>query len=97
MLIRTVRMTFDPAQVDAFLALFAESRPHILAQDGCQHLALWRDGRYPNVFTTFSHWRDEDALHSYRHSEFFVSTWARTKNLFAAPPEARSQYETELA
>ena len=96
MLIRTVRMTFAPAHVDAFLELFAASHPKICAQDGCEHLALWRDARYPNVLTTYSHWRDADALDAYRHSELFQNTWARTKPMFAAPPEARSQFEAEF-
>jgi quinol monooxygenase YgiN len=93
MLIRTVRMTFAPAHVDAFLKLFADARPKISARDGCEHLALWRDARFPNVFTTYSHWRDAGALEAYRQSELFRSTWARTKPLFAAAPEAWSQYE----
>lgn len=93
MLIRTVRMTFAPAHQERFLTLFAGVREKIQAQDGCEHLALWRDARYPNVFTTYSLWRDEDALNAYRHSDLFKGTWAETKPLFAAPPEARSQHE----
>ena len=93
MLIRTVRMTFAPESADAFLALFAAARPKIAARDGCEHLALWRDARYPGVFTTYSLWRDAEALDAYRHSDLFRETWARTKPMFAAPPEARSQHE----
>lgn len=96
MLIRTVRMTFAPAHVDAFLALFAASRSKIRAHDGCEHLDLWRDARYPNVMTTYSHWRDADALNAYRHSDLFRDTWARTKPMFAAPPEARSHMNVEM-
>ena len=93
MLIRTVRMTFAPAHVDRFLALFEAARPKIRQRPGCEHLALWRDARYPNVFTTHSLWRDAEALEAYRHSDLFRETWAQTKPLFAAPPEARSQFE----
>ena len=96
MLIRTVRMTFAPAHVNTFLALFREAQPKIRARDGCEHLALWRDARYPNVFTTHSLWTSEDALDAYRHSDLFRATWAKTKPLFAAPPVARSQVEVTV-
>ncbi len=92
MLLRTVRMTFAPAHLDAFLALFREARPRIAAAPGCRHLELWRDARFPNVLTTFSRWDDEAALDAYRRSELFVTTWAKTSPLFAAAPQARSQY-----
>ena len=93
MLIRTVRMTFRPDRLDAFRALFAEAQPKIRAVDGCEHLALWADARYPNVLTTYSHWRDADALEAYRSSDLFRTTWAQTKPLFAASPVAHSQHE----
>ena len=95
MLIRTVRMTFHPARVPDFLALFAGARPKIAAQPGCRHLALWRDARYPNIFTTYSLWDDAAALDAYRHSELFRTTWAETKPLFAARPAAHSHHEAE--
>ena len=92
MLLRTVRMTFDPAQVGSFLSTFAEARPRIAAAPGCRHLELWRDARYPNVLTTFSRWESADALDAYRRSDLFRETWARTKPMFAARPVAHSQY-----
>lgn len=97
MLLRTVRMTFDPSRVEAFLALFAEARPKILAQPGCRHLELWQDARFPNVLTTFSRWDDDDALQAYRHSDLFRGTWKRTTPMFAAAPVARSQTDATPA
>ena len=91
MLLRTVRMTFDPARLDDFLALFAEARPKIAAAPGCRHLELWQDARFPNVLTTFSRWDDADALEAYRRSDLFRTTWARTTPMFAAAPVAHSQ------
>lgn len=92
MLIRIVRMTFRPDALDEFLALFDASAPQIRAFDGCRHLELWRDARYPNLLSTYSHWTDADALDRYRHSELFRTTWAQTKPLFAGPPRAFSQH-----
>ena len=91
MLLRTVRMTFDPARLGDFLALFAEARPKIAAAPGCRHLELWQDARFPNVLTTFSRWDDADALEAYRRSDLFRTTWARTTPMFAAAPVAHSQ------
>jgi quinol monooxygenase YgiN len=58
--------------------------------EGCRHLELWRDTRFPNVCTTFSHWASADALQAYRQGDLFQKTWARTKPLFAAAPVAHS-------
>ncbi|MEM1056694.1 MAG: antibiotic biosynthesis monooxygenase [Bacteroidota bacterium] len=96
MLIRTVRMTFAPVHVDTFLALFRDARPKIRAQDGCEHLELWQDARYANMFTTYSHWDGPEALEAYRQSTLFRETWARTKPLFAAPPVANSSLMVNL-
>lgn len=90
MLIRIVRMTFDPQHVGTFLDLFADAAPTIRAMPACRHLELWQDARFPNIMTTYSHWTDDDALDAYRNSDFFNVTWKKTKKLFAAPPEAWS-------
>ena len=85
-------MTFRPDAVDAFLAMFTEVAPQIRAFDGCHHLELWEDARYPNLLTTYSHWESGDALDAYRRGDLFRTTWAETKPLFAAPPVAHSQH-----
>jgi len=90
MLIRTVRMTFAPEAVPDFLAMFEETSPQIRAVNGCLHLELWQDHRFPNILTTYSHWTDEAALQAYRESSLFLTTWKKTKTWFAAPPVAHS-------
>ena len=91
MILRTVRMTFRPDAVEEFLSdVFDPSAPRIRAFPGCRHLELWRDARFPNILTTFSHWDDEAALEAYRASDLFRSTWKRTTPLFAAPAVAHS-------
>lgn len=84
-------MVFAPEALADFLDLFEESSPRIRAFPGCLHLELWQDARFPNIMTTFSHWTGDDALQTYRESELFKSTWARTKPWFAAAPVAHSQ------
>jgi len=83
-------MTFDPTKVSDFLAIYQESCARIRDQDGCLHLELLTDVRHPNVMMTFSVWSSEEALESYRSSSLFRDTWARTRILFAARPEATS-------
>ncbi|NBC01373.1 MAG: antibiotic biosynthesis monooxygenase [Bacteroidetes bacterium] len=90
MLVRLVRLTLAPQHRDRFLALFDEAAPKIRTVDGCQHLELWEDARFPNVLTTYSLWRNAAALDAYRTSTLFQTTWAKTKPLFAAPPQAFS-------
>ncbi|RZK90300.1 MAG: antibiotic biosynthesis monooxygenase, partial [Hymenobacter sp.] len=54
MLLRIVRLTFDPAQVPAFLVLFRQSEALIRQQPGCRHLELWQDADQPHVYCTYS-------------------------------------------
>ena len=89
-LLRLVRMTFHPEVVSEFLAIFDESADKIRSFPGCLHLELWRDLDDPNAFTTYSRWDNQHALDRYRNSDLFTSTWARTKVLFAAPPQVSS-------
>ena len=90
MLLRIVRLTFEPAQVPAFLVLFRQSESRIRQQPGCQHLELWQDADQPHIYYTYSHWTDAAALDAYRCSALFGEVWPATKRLFAAPAEAFS-------
>jgi quinol monooxygenase YgiN len=90
MLIRIVRMTFEPDQVPAFLDIFKDSQPKIRAMAGCQHVELWQDLDQPHIFVTHSHWDDAAALDAYRNSTLFKGVWAKTKVLFAGAPLAFS-------
>lgn len=90
MLIRIVRMTFRPSKLDTFLHHFDSVSPKIRSFDGCEHLELWQDARFPNVCTTHSHWTGDDALERYRNSDLFRMTWAQVKPWFAAAPRAHS-------
>ena len=91
MLNRFVRMTFQPEKVEEFLnEIFIPSKEKIRHFSGCHHLELMRDLNEPNIFMTFSKWESPEALETYRHSELFKSTWAKTKVLFADKPKAWS-------
>lgn len=81
-------MSFATDKVADFLKLFNENKSRIAGFDGCRHLELWNDKDNPNVFFTYSHWKDETCLEKYRQSELFEFMWSRTKVLFNGKPEA---------
>jgi quinol monooxygenase YgiN len=90
MIIRIVRMTFDPAKVELFLDIFNASQSSIRSMPGCLYLELWKDIDQPNVFITHSHWDSVEALNAYRKSELFGNVWKQTKSLFSEKPLAFS-------
>ena len=90
MIIRIVKMTFEPSKVHDFIEVFDASKERIRNFEGCSHLRLLNDINSSNIFFTYSYWESEAHLNAYRHSELFQATWARTKVLFAAKPEAWS-------
>ncbi len=92
MIIRIVRMHFREEKTEVFLKTFETVKDKILATEGCQHLELWKEAAQKSSFTTYSHWQDAESLERYRHSELFKATWAKTKVLFSAKPEAISYY-----
>lgn len=90
MIIRIVKMTFATEHVGTFQDLFHKQKDKIRGFEGCEHLELWQDRSQPNVFFTYSYWRDEEALANYRQSPLFQETRTETKKLFADRPEAWS-------
>lgn len=90
-------MTFRPEEVSNFLTLFEATKEKIRHFEGCRHLELWKDYNAPNVYLTYSHWDNEEALNNYRHSELFKEVWANTKSKFADKPVAfSSKKEIEI-
>ncbi len=90
MLIRIVRMSFRPENVENFLVLFKQSEEQIRNFQGCLHLELLKDYHQNHIYFTYSHWTNEKALESYRKSNLFREVWQKTKTLFAEKPVAYS-------
>jgi quinol monooxygenase YgiN len=90
MLIRIVKLTFKPENVDAFVNTFDEKKHFIASFNGCIGVELLRDINNPNIFFTYSKWNNAESLERYRISELFVSTWDTVKKLFGDKPEAWS-------
>ena len=90
MIIRIVKMTFQPEKTTEFQMIFEESKQLIRNMNGCSHLELLNDINEPNIFFTYSYWDSETDLNNYRNSDVFANVWAKTKILFSAKPEAWS-------
>ncbi len=90
MIIRIVRMSFHPKNVNEFLEIFNGSKTKILDFDGCKHLSLHQDLKLEHVYFTISHWDAESYLETYRNSDLFKTTWGKVKPLFNDQPVAYS-------
>jgi len=90
MLIRIVKMSFKPEESANFLELFDQIKSKIRNVEGCEYLELMQDYDNPHSFSTYSKWRDADALNAYRNSELFDGVWLNTKAMFDAKPIAFS-------
>ncbi len=90
MIIRIVKMTFDPNRVPDFLENFEKNKDKIRGFEGCKHLELLQQEDKPNVYFTYSWWDEPQSLENYRHSQLFKGVWAFTKTLFTDKPEAWS-------
>lgn len=88
MIVRIVKLTFKIEEINSFLELFEQQKKFIAGFDGCSHLSLLRDKKQANVFFTYSHWKNEEALEFYRKSEFFINIWSKVKLLFDEKPLA---------
>ena len=97
MIRRIVKLQFHAHFEEDFRYIFEKSKEKIRNFPGCLHLELWRAKGPDTIFMTYSHWESEDALNQYRHSELFQQTWAKTKVLFSAKPEAWSLDLVHLA
>jgi len=90
MIIRIVKMTFEPTKVNEFLEIFNSSKQYIRNYKGCSHLELLNDINSHTIFFTYSYWNTENDLNNYRNSELFSTVWSKTKVLFSAKAEAWS-------
>jgi len=83
MIIRVVKMTFLPGNIEDFKKIFYESQKLIRAFDGCIRLELMKDISNECTFFTISHWESEESLNTYRVSYLFKNTWSKVKPYFS--------------
>ncbi|NOZ36156.1 MAG: nucleoside triphosphate pyrophosphohydrolase [Chlorobi bacterium] len=90
MINRIVKMTFRKEHIEDFIRFTAEIQETIKSHEGCLHLNILQDKKYPEIFFTYSCWNSEKDLENYRKSEFFNTIWSRTKKWFSDKPQAWS-------
>lgn len=90
LLVRIVKMRFQPDKIEEFLSNFEIYKSKIRHFNGCKKLELLQDQNDNTVFFTYSYWDSEASLEAYRSSDLFKSVWAQTKPLFNTKPEAWS-------
>ncbi len=88
MIIRIVKLTLDPLELDRFCEEFNNVKDRISAFEGCLYNELLIENSGSGVVFTYSHWNSEEDLEKYRSSELFKTTWTKVKQLFVAKAEA---------
>lgn len=90
MIIRIVKLTFDPERTTDFLSFFDTINTVVSGFEGCNGMRLLQDVHHPNIVFTYSHWESEEALNNYRKSEVFGNVWSTIKPWFSDKPDAWS-------
>ena len=90
MIVRIVKMRFQPDKIQTFLTHFELVKQNIRNAPGNRFLELYQDKNDMTIFFTYSYWETEHDLENYRNSMLFKDVWSFTKVLFNAKPEAWS-------
>jgi hypothetical protein len=90
MLVRIVKLTFQEDKIEPFLAFFDTFCTKISSFENCYGMRLLQDKDKPFIVFTYSNWKDENALNTYRDSELFQHVWKTIKPWFAEKAEAWS-------
>lgn len=90
MLVRVVKLTFQPQYLSAFYTHFDTVKDQVATFPGCHGMKLLADQHAPETIFTYSVWENEAALDTYRHSDLFASIWPNIKPWFAQRAEAWS-------
>ncbi|MGB1206619.1 MAG: putative quinol monooxygenase [Chitinophagales bacterium] len=90
MIVRIVKMEFQPEKANDFETLFKSIKHKIVQTEGCFHLELWRDISNQNIFFTYSKWESQFFLDQYKQTDVFKRAWPKAKSMFAKKPAAWS-------
>lgn len=88
MIVRIVKLTFQPERQNDFLDFFEEIKHLVNQFPGCKGMQMLQHKKEKNVFFTYSLWNSEEDLNTYRDSETFGKVWPTIKPWFADRPEA---------
>ncbi len=88
MIIRIVKLHFKGERRAEFLSYFDTIKEQVNSFEGCEGMKLIQDTHNPNIMMTYSHWKGEEYLEKYRHSDTFSAIWPKIKPWFAQGAEA---------
>ena len=83
MLTRVVKLHFDAAHLDQFLAHFETVKWQVAQFPGCRGMQLLQDLENPCIVFSYSNWNSPNDLENYRTSETFIGIWSTIKPWFA--------------
>ncbi len=88
MITRIVKLTMRDTSRKDFEIFVNTIKESIRGFEGCRDLEILQDIHNKNVFFTHSLWDSEEALDSYRQSDFFKRIWPSALRLFGDQPQA---------
>lgn len=88
MIFRIVKLHFQEDKIAEFLDFFETIKWQIARQPDCLGMKLLQDENKPEIVFTYSKWKDEKALNTYRDSELFGKVWPQIKPWFQHKAEA---------
>lgn len=88
MIVRLVKLTILPAEVERFRAMFPTVRQRVLGAPGCIGLELLSAMDDHGVYFTQSEWTSVGSLEDYRNSALFADVWPLLKPMFAERAQA---------
>ncbi|MCU0327747.1 MAG: antibiotic biosynthesis monooxygenase [Chitinophagales bacterium] len=89
-MIRIVKLTFIPEKTNEAIKLLKENHEKVREMPGVLSLEIIQDFVMPQIIITLSHWTNQEALESYRQSDFFKSFWQKLKPMFAEQAQVNS-------
>lgn len=96
MIVRIVKLTFQPESIPVFMEHFGKVSERIRAFPGCNRLELLVEVSHRHVIFTYSYWDSLEALNQYLQSPLFGETWRTVKPLFQSKAEAWSLNSLQL-
>ena len=91
-MIRIVCLTIKSGKVESFRKVMEKYLPNFHDVPGCLYLEILEDIYRENIFYTYSHWKDQMALDTYKNSEIFKKVWQQVKPWFAEKAKASSTF-----
>ncbi|MFN5417991.1 MAG: putative quinol monooxygenase, partial [Flavobacteriia bacterium] len=88
MITRIVKLHFQEDKIQDFLTFFEGIKWKVAKQEDCFGMKLLQDKNHPEIVFTYSKWKDEKALNTYRDSELFGQVWPTIKPWFKEKAEA---------